>query len=154
APARLLHGTITDLETGKPVPHARVCVHTFPDYLGGVGSTDDNADWRGRRWNFNFLVSRGKPIVRTETQADSKGRFQFYPYPGQTLLVTVFPPKGANYLVWRESIGWPKGALKKEVTVTLTPAQRVRGRVVADETGKGISGARVDFWSKGAKPGN
>jgi RNA polymerase sigma factor (sigma-70 family) len=150
APARLLYGTITDAETGKPVPHVRVCAHTFPNYLAGVGSSEDNADWRGRRFGFNFLISRATPIIRTEVQADAKGRYEIYPYPGHTVLVTVFPPKGTSYLLWRDSIGWAKGTLKKELEVKLTPGERLRGRVI-DETGQGIAGARLDVWSKESK---
>src|SRR5262249_35010224 len=95
-------------------------------------------------------VSRGKPIVRTVTQTDAKGRFQMYPYPGTTLVVTASVPAGP-YLTLQKTLDWPKGAAKQELKLALTPAERVRGKVVEEADGKPVAGARLDFWSKGLK---
>jgi RNA polymerase sigma factor (sigma-70 family) len=149
----LLEGTVRDAASGKPVPNARIHIDTFPDYFGGFGIANDPADDKGRRYGGNYFVSMGSQINRMDVQADERGHYRVNPFMGNTQVLTVTAPAGQPYLALRKDVGWPKGAVRHEVNVALTPGVTVQGKVV-EVNGKPVAGCRIDFWSKGVKPPN
>ena len=85
-----------------------------------------------------------------DTRTDADGRYSVNAYPGESYLVTAYPPRGEPYLVVVRTGDWPKGAVKQEVDVKLPRRAVVRGKVVEAGTGKaGLLSATVAFvpWS-------
>jgi RNA polymerase sigma factor (sigma-70 family) len=120
-PAKVFIGRVTDAETGKPVPHARLVVHA----AGGL--------------------IRQPQYGITRFQADANGRFRANPARGERFQVLASPPDGKTYLQTQKSIDWPKGALEQTVDLALTRGAVIRGTVVEEGSGRAIAGASVAF---------
>ena len=123
-PAKVLTGRVTDAETGKPVPHARLLV------VGDVGAV------RERRYRV------------TRSEADADGRFRANATRGQRFQILAWPADGKTYLRSRKNIDWPKGALEQTVDLALARGAAIRGTVVEEGTGRAVAGAAVAFISR------
>jgi RNA polymerase sigma factor (sigma-70 family) len=153
AAALLIEGTVTDAETGRPLPGARVHI----DVAGGgfSGNFSTPADWKGRRG----LTGQGyapfswpttsSPAVRGQT--DDKGRFRLRPFLSREFVLTVSAPDGQPYLGMKKTLTWPRGAVQQELPVALPRGVFVRGKVTEAGSGNPVAQARVDFWSKDFK---
>src|SRR5262245_16976528 len=84
APPRLVEGKITDSESGKPVPQARLHVTTnciachavpFPLFAGTGG-----ADWKGRRGFAHELSFPSSIFLGVDGGADANGKFWLNPF--------------------------------------------------------------------------
>jgi RNA polymerase sigma factor (sigma-70 family) len=114
-PPHHVSGRVVAADTDRPVAGASVLVTSFHDHLGyGID-------------------------VRT----DADGRYSANAYPGKSYSVTVYPPRGAPYLVGSRQADWPKGAVKQEADFKLPRGAVVRGKVVEAGTGKAIVSAAV-----------
>jgi hypothetical protein len=78
-PGRILHGTVTYRDTGKPVPNARLRILSF--------SHDSEMDAR----------------------ADARGQFRVVPFNHDSYLVAAYPPAGEPYVLSSKEIRWPGG---------------------------------------------
>src|SRR5262249_54039704 len=125
APLRVVAGTITYEDTGKPVPDARVMVVASVGPEGG-GWIDHESGWR----------------------TDAQGRFRAAPHPGDRYTVIVYPPTGEPYLLLRRQFPWPKGAVvKHQLHLKLPRGVVVQGLVTEAASGKPVAGAHVQFES-------
>jgi RNA polymerase sigma factor (sigma-70 family) len=156
--ACLIEGTVTDAQTGKPLPKAHVHIQTASS-ASFRPPWQVPADWRGRRglvgqgYGPAALPVYGVPGVTGQT--DAKGRFRLNPYLGTSFTVLVSAPDGEPYQAVKTTLKWPKGAIKQTVAVALPRGAYVRGKVVESPSGKPVAGARIDFWYKGIpKPKN
>jgi RNA polymerase sigma factor (sigma-70 family) len=123
APVRVVEGTITYEDTGKPVPNARVLVVALEQNEFG-GTTSRESDW----------------------QTDAKGRFRAVPDFGSRYSVIASAPQGEPYLLLSKTFSWPKGAVvKHEVHLKLPRGVLVRGIVTEAGSGKPITGAHIYF---------
>jgi hypothetical protein len=149
AAAQIIEGTVTDAQTGAPLPGARVEVHVAG---GGGPPWDIPADWRGRQG----LVGPGftpharpnthTPVVSVRT--DAKGRFRINPFHSPhyfTVLVT--PADREPYLTVKKYFYWPRAAAQKTLAFRLPRGVPVRGQVREAASGKPVARARVDVWS-------
>jgi RNA polymerase sigma factor (sigma-70 family) len=121
APARIIQGTVTHADTGKPVANARLVV-----------------------------VSAGKPhdgrVSRLEARADAQGRFRLVPYAGEFFNVLAYPPSGQPYLLAHKELIWPASeAPKQEVSLELARGVLVRGTITEKPSGKPVAGASLYF---------
>ncbi len=177
APVRVLEGTVTDAATGKPLPHARVKVYPPNNERvfrnGRVFLTDALIDWtdangadaRGRQGfgtrYFSALTVvdlSGSMFLGTEdlpplvTKADAQGRFRLTLFRAGSYTLRVAAARSEPYLQRTAQVDWPQEAVvRKQLDVALTPGVRVRGKVTEGAGGKGVAGARVDFWTKSVK---
>jgi RNA polymerase sigma factor (sigma-70 family) len=120
APVRIIEGTVTYEDTGKPVPNARVMVLASKEQYG----------------------SRG---YQSYWPTDAKGRFRAVPHSGNHFSLIAYPPAGEPYLLLRREFNWPKTAVVKHtVDFKLVRGVVVRG-TVRDTSGKPIAGAPVEF---------
>src|SRR5262249_8428102 len=103
----------------------------------------------GQGFGPSSLPTYGAPGVTGIT--DDKGRFRLSPYLGKSLTVIVSAPNDRPYLSTKKTVSWPKGAVKQEVAVTLSPGVLMGGQVTEADSSKPVAKARVDFWSKDLK---
>lgn len=107
------HGKIVFQDTGKPAAGARVTGY----------------------------ISSPTPYVT----ADEAGRFSItqLPIKGWKYRVEIYPPENTDYL--DETVDFDLSAEKRvvEATVQLRPGVPIIGKVVDDETGKGVSGVNI-----------
>jgi protocatechuate 3,4-dioxygenase beta subunit len=123
APARIIEGTVTYEDTGKPVANARVLVVASVGPEGG-GWMDYESEWK----------------------TDEQGRFRAVPDPGDRYTVLAYPPTGEPYLLLRKRLPRPKTAVvKQQVHLKLPRGVVVRGTVKDAESGKPIAGAHLQF---------
>jgi RNA polymerase sigma factor (sigma-70 family) len=116
-PPQRVSGRVVAADTDKPLAGASVLVTAFRDRLGyGVDAV-----------------------------TDADGRYSANAYPGESYLVTAYPPKGEPYLTVFRQGDWPKGAVKREVDLKLPRGAIVRGKVVEAGSGKPIVSAAVAF---------
>jgi RNA polymerase sigma factor (sigma-70 family) len=116
-PPHKVSGRLVAADTDKAIAGVSVWVTSFHDRLGyGVD-------------------------VRT----DADGRYTANAYPGESYLVTAYPPRGEPYLVAFRQADWPKGAVKQEVDLKLPRGAVVRGKVVEAGTGKALVSATLAF---------
>jgi hypothetical protein len=114
-PGMVISGTVTDHDTGKPLPHVRVETATMIGYL-----------------------------ARTlETTTDDHGRYRLSGIPardefGQQQDLIAGPDDAAPYLTAIKSLGKWDGTSPVHLDFTLKRGVRVRGRVVDANTGKGV----------------
>ncbi len=164
APARMLEGTVTAADTGKPIPNARIQVNppqgsgafslAFSG-IGGVGGTD----WKGRQGlgtatDLFYAVAlaggtSAEELPKIEIRADENGRYRVNLPIGDSPSLRVSAPDGEPFLKQSTSVNWRKGAARQTLDLQLTRGVPVQGKVT--ESGQPVSGARVDFWSKGLK---
>ncbi len=117
APGRYVEGRVVYQDTGKPVPNARLMF--------------------------------ANPIV--EANADEQGRFKvslFGPRDhgtGRVLDIGVhaYPPTGEPYVNTFQGIDFPRGVVRREVTVKLPRGVLVRGKVTEVGSAKPVAGAYV-----------
>ncbi len=120
-PANVFIGKVTDAETGKPVPHARVRFFARTDAI--------------ERRLFGI----------TRFQADGEGRFRANPSPGERYEIYATPPDGKLYVETHKTLDWPKGAREQPLDLTLDRGAAIRGTVVEDGTGRPVAGAPVTY---------
>ncbi len=119
-PARIIAGRVTDADTERPVPHARLWVLA---YKGDAGIID-------------------------RFEADDQGRFRMNPLAADRYHVNVSSNSGRPYLDASPLIlDWPRGAVEHRLDVALRPGVAIRGKVVEEGTGRPVAGARVSFGS-------
>ncbi|HYT88064.1 MAG TPA: RNA polymerase sigma factor [Gemmataceae bacterium] len=173
APPRILEGTLTDSETGKPLPRARLrldsrCATCHEDvgFVAAAGLLPrcggGGADWKGRRgagdaWNALHFVGawineRSDVLHATEIEADAQGRFRLplHEAPGYTLHVVA--GRDEPYLSKTQTVSWPgRAVVRQQLKVELLRGLPVRGKIVEEPGGKPVADARVDFWAKDVK---
>ena len=120
-PAKVFIGRVTDAETGKAVPHARLL------FTANVGAIDQRL------------------FRATRFQADADGRFRAIPARGERFQILTAPPDGKKYLQNQRTVTWPKGAVEQSVDLTLTRGAVIRGTVVEEGSGRAVAGASVAF---------
>jgi RNA polymerase sigma factor (sigma-70 family) len=121
APGRVLEGTVTYRDTGKPVPNARLSIETM------------RQAYSGPRWEM-------------DARTDAQGRFRVVPHDGGFFMITASPPAGEPYLINRKEVRWPRGiVLKQEVKLSLRRGVRVQGVVKEAASGKPVAGASIDL---------
>jgi RNA polymerase sigma factor (sigma-70 family) len=116
-PPHRVSGRVLAADTDKPIAGVAVWVTSFHDRLG----------------------------YGLEGRTDADGRYSVNAYPGESFLVTAYPPRGAAYLVAYRQADWPKGEVKQEVNLKLPRGAVVRGRVVEAGSGKALVSATVAF---------
>ena len=121
-PAQIITGRVTDADTGKGVPRARL----------DVGS------------------HQGKRVVLSEFETDAEGRFRITPpFTDGRFGVTAYPPQGQPYLTAASrSVEWPKAALEQSLDLALPRGVSIRGKVTEKSSGKPVPGAIVRFAAR------
>ena len=120
-PAKIFTGHVTDGETGKPVPHAKL------------------------RFLANATVRQRNSYRLTRFQADADGRFRANPSRGESFIIIANPPDGKIYLETRKTVDWPKGAVEQSADLALERGATIRGTVVEEGSGQPVAGATVGF---------
>src|SRR5262249_5716377 len=99
----------------------------------------------------------GKPAAQARVnvdgmdgRTDEQGRFRLNPYPGNHYDVSAYPPDREPYLGVRERLTWPKGAVKREIHLTLPRGVLVRGKIREQGTEKAVAGASIQFVPRGS----
>jgi RNA polymerase sigma factor (sigma-70 family) len=167
SPVRVLEGTVTDAATGKPLPRARVKVYgpgagfTARISLAGGFPGADAKGRRGRGTDAVYALALAEAyadyfaadeLPPLEVQADDKGHFRLNLFRARSYTLHVAAEARAPYLVRTVTLSWPQQAVvRKQLDVGLTRGVPVRGRVTEAPGGKGVAGARVDFWSREIK---
>jgi RNA polymerase sigma factor (sigma-70 family) len=148
AAARVFEGTVTDAQTGAPLPGARV------DVIVSAGSGPPwpiPADWRGRQGLVGphyFPHARPythNPVVSVRT--DARGRFRINPFLSDYYTVLVTPADGEPYLTVKKSVYWARAAARRTVNVALPRGVPLSGEVREAASGQPVARARLDFWS-------
>ncbi len=85
-------------------------------------------------------------------KTDEQGRFRVRGRPRECCTVYVYPPAGAAYPAWGESIKWPGQTARHEITVEVPRGILLRGRVVEEGSGKGVAGAGVEYQLRRTQP--
>lgn len=80
-----------------------------------------------------------------EGVADGNGRFEYHQAPDGDFSIYVYAPPQSDYLDTQQTIDLKAGAYKREAVVRLPRGLPVAGRVVDEQSGRGISGVTV-FW--------
>jgi RNA polymerase sigma factor (sigma-70 family) len=117
--AKLFAGRVTDAETGKSIPHAKLLFYSF-------GQVDQR-----------FQLTR--------FQADGEGRFRASPALSQRFDIAVTPPSGQFYVEARKRVDWPKGAVEQQLDFALDRGAAIRGTVTEEGTTLPVRGASVTF---------
>ena len=117
-PATIIEGQALAADTRKPIAHAAISV----DSVGADGG------WQ-----------------TSQFRANVQGRFQANPYPAQRFRVRASAPAGQPYLLSSIEFAWTKGAVKKEVEITMPRGVVLKGKVVEEGTGRPVGGATVRF---------
>jgi beta-lactamase regulating signal transducer with metallopeptidase domain len=157
-PARVVEGTVTAAEDGKPVPHARLLFGRESDSFLALIAERRGEDGRGRRAmgtgiRYSFLVypTSDDDVPPLEVRADAQGRFRVQLFLSDGYTVRVTPPAGRPFLGVTRGFAWQRGTARRSLDLSLPPGVPVRGKVTETPSGKAVAGARVDFWSKGLK---
>ncbi len=166
AAARVLEGTVTDADTGKPIPNTWIRVSPPGSYgrsVSGFSESLASTDHRGRRgmggWVrtvVNFLAiggsEDGEELPPLAVRTDEKGRYRFHLFRAGSYSLRVNGPAGQQYLHRDARISWPgEAVVRQRLDLTLQRGALVRGRVTEAPGGKPLAGARVDLWCKGLK---
>jgi RNA polymerase sigma factor (sigma-70 family) len=117
-PAMTITGRVTYVDTGKPVPHARVALNGI-HYPNGVR------------------------LPATTTVADAEGRFRVNSPSNLPARLSADPPDGQPYLRTSKSVDWPKGAITHSIDIALPRGAMMRGKVTEKGSGRPISAAIV-----------
>ncbi len=118
-PATIIEGRALAADNGRPIPDAVISVRASFGAFSGM--------------------------VTTKFRADDLGRFKINPYSGDYFRMRVFPPEGQPYLAREHEFEWTKGAVKKEVDLTLPRGVLIRGKVTEEGTGGPVAGASIQF---------
>lgn len=78
----------------------------------------------------------------SEGQTDEDGRYAVKLYPGDPAWLTVFPPEGEPYFVWKKGLSFAQ-AVRREHDVALERGILVRGRITEEPTGRVVPEALV-----------
>jgi RNA polymerase sigma factor (sigma-70 family) len=119
-PATMIEGRVLAADSGQAIPKAVISVRASMGLGGGM--------------------------VTTKFRADDQGRFQVNPYAGSYFRMRAFPPEGQPYLPLETEFEWTKGAVKKEINLTLPRGVLLRGRVTERRTGRPVAAASVQFF--------
>jgi protocatechuate 3,4-dioxygenase beta subunit len=159
---RTLEGMVTDADTGKPLPHARLHIPSRGNGYGFVsfaGANTGDIDWRGRRTNGNqtfafFLDAFGASadeLPALDVRADKRGRYKIPLFLAGSYSVEVSAPAGEPYLPTTRTVGWARASARQELNLALTRGVLVKGKVTETPSGKAVAGARIDYWAPGLK---
>jgi protocatechuate 3,4-dioxygenase beta subunit len=118
-PARTITGRVTQADTGRPIPQARVIISGFDQYQLGAGPG---------------------PIP---AETDAEGRFRAPAGSGARGGVAAMPPAGTPYLPAQQPIDWPKGAIVHAVDLALPRGATIQGKVIEQGSGQPVTGAVV-----------
>ena len=118
-PATLIEGRALAADTGRPIPGAVISVRASFGSFGGM--------------------------FTTKFRADDQGRFKISPFSGDYFRMRASPPDGQPYLACEHEFAWTKGAIKKDVDLTLPRGVLILGKVTENETGRPVAGASVHF---------
>jgi RNA polymerase sigma factor (sigma-70 family) len=124
-PAMTITGRVTYVDTGKPVPHARVALNGI-HYPNGVR------------------------LPATTTVADAEGRFRVNSPSNLPAILIADPPDGQPYLGTTKSVDWPKGAITHSIDIALPRGAMMRGKVAEKGSGRPIGGAIVSYTPRRA----
>jgi RNA polymerase sigma factor (sigma-70 family) len=114
-PSRLVSGTVTDAETGKPVPGVRV--------TGRVPKMGPVGDWEA------------------EATTDDKGNYQLNGLPKDSqYAITAAMRDGGTYLPQEKVVADAEGLKPLQVHLALRPGTLVQGKFLDEKTGKPIRG--------------
>src|SRR5262249_2899071 len=103
APGRVLEGTVTYRDTGKPVPGAGLGVVAIREHGSGGFRTGER-----------------------DAGADGKGRYRVVPYDASAFVVEARPPGDEPYLLNRRRVERSRGDVRKqEVNLSLRRGIRV-----------------------------
>jgi hypothetical protein len=123
-PAQILEGSVMYEDTGKPAANARLT----------DGVMDATADADGR---FRLKVNTEKTLGIGAAL---------------TVGIAVHAPEGEPYLNVRQTVPWPKGAIKHSVEIKIPRGVLVRGKVTEAGSAKPVVGAAVQFWPADGSP--
>jgi hypothetical protein len=125
--AKIIEGRVLAADTGRPIPHAVISIDAS-------------------REEFSVMINR-------RFRADGQGRFTVNPFPGDYFRVYAFPPPGQPYLTPQLGFAWSKGAVRKELDITLPRGALIRGRVTEAGTNRPLPGSSIQFIPAGARFG-
>lgn len=128
APTRIVHGTVTDRDTGAPLTGMTVQSETI---------AGDQV--YGRRDVF--------------TKTDAEGRYRLVGLPkGRGNSITVVPPLGTPYLAAFHRLPDPPSAGPMAFDVSLKEVPMLEGQIVDRETGMGLAHAALKHDSESGSP--
>jgi hypothetical protein len=120
SPVRILEGTVTYEDTGKPVANTRLVTIA--------------ADWQKVAVQYSYW------------NTDARGRFRALPHEANSFMLTAYPPPREPYLPSWKEVGWPKADVTKlEVPLKLVRGIVVRGTVTEAASGKPVAGAYIEY---------
>ncbi len=120
-PARIIAGRVTDAETDRPIPHARIIVLSYKGSAGYVNPFE----------------------------ADDQGRFRMNPLSADRYSISVSSTSGQPYLgTSTATFDWPRGAVEHRVDLPLRRGALIRGKVVEEGSGRPVAGARISFGTR------
>jgi hypothetical protein len=119
-PSKIITGRILAADTGRPIPDAVLSVRASADMFG--------------------------PMMTTKFRADGQGRYRINPSAGNYFRLRAFAPEGRPYLARETEFDWTKGAVQKELDLTLPRGVLIRGKVTEQGTGRPVAGASVQFF--------
>ncbi len=118
-PAKIIEGRALAADTLQPIKGAVISVRASFGSFGGM--------------------------FTTKFRADDEGRFKISPFSGDYFRMRAFPPEGQPYLAREHEFAWTKGAVKKELDLTLPRGVLIHGKVTENGTGRPVAGASVQF---------
>ncbi len=167
-PPSFIEGSVTDEETGLPVPGAHVYAEQSGLAVDEQDQSDFPADWKGRRssvrQHFGQVAgvwrNRAVALPNIGVRTDAQGRFRMqvhreldpgrdFPFAHNRFVVWVHCPDGQSYVDVAKALSWPKGTVMQKIDIALPHGVQVRGKVREGRSGEPVAGARVDCWSKG-----
>ena len=110
-------------------------------WLEGKVVGEDTGKPIGRKVLLDFTM-RGEELL--QVWADEKGNFRLNCPPG-VITIESYPPDGSPYLMYTQSVYWPKGKAKHEVEVKLPRGVLVSGKVTEADSGKPVAGAVLTY---------
>jgi hypothetical protein len=125
-PSTIVEGRVRADDTGQPIPDAVIAVRASFGAFGGM--------------------------FTTRFRADGQGRFRVNPSAGDYFRMRAIPPTGQAYLPGEAEFAWAKGAVKKEIDLTVPRGALIHGKVTEQGTGRPVLGAGVRFLST-SRPG-
>jgi beta-lactamase regulating signal transducer with metallopeptidase domain len=162
--ARVIDGTVTDADTGKPIPGARLRIPSARNRLVNTvffaNGRGGDADWKGRRMSnqyqtLAFFDPYGPggmdELPGIDVRADKEGKFRVPLFLANSYGLEV-TAEGEPYFHRTQTVGWPKAAARQTVRVTLRRGIWLHGEVTEKPSGKAVANARIDFWGPAKLP--
>jgi hypothetical protein len=133
AEPRVLAGRVSDRETERPLPGARVAVTvgsgtTVHDHFAQLATDPTAADGP----------------AEFDARTDAEGRFRLPLPPAENVQVFFYPPDGGAYAAQWVKLVWGEGESNRDINVRMRPGVPVEGRVV-DEDGRPVAGATAYY---------